>query len=373
MRFIITEQIAEGMQLSKNIYDTNFKLLLRAGNTLTPRYIQKIKELGYQGIYINDELSKDVVIDDIIFDDLRVEALSKVRDTCFHAYHYSKNNNKHAQEVDKYYNDILDLTNKLIANIKAQSLDQVNLLDLKIFDDYIISHNVNVGVLSLYLGNALGLSSVELQRLGIAALLHDVGKMFLDPKILNKTTKLTEQERKLITMHSTYSYHYVKESYHIHPSTYLGILYHHEKLNGTGYPKNKKEADIPLFSKIISICDVYDALTSNRPNRPPLLPSEAIEFLMANCGSSFDLEIVRVFMKKIAPYPKGIEVELSNKEQGIVVENTSDYSLRPAIRIFKNSDGNYFDPKTIHLSNDPNYRNVTIVQVLHGNNHVHPL
>ena len=366
MRFITTDQISEGMLLSKNIYDTNLKLLLRAGNTLSSRYIEKIKELGYQGIYINDDLSHDIEIQDIIFDDLRVEALAKVRDTCFHAYHYSKNNSKHAQEVDKHYNEIMELSNKLIVNIKAQSTEQVNLLDLKIFEDYVVSHNVNVGVLSLYLGNALGLSSVELQRLGVAGLLHDVGKMFLDPKILNKPTKLTDQEHKLINMHSTYSYHYIKESFHIHPSTYLGILYHHERIDGTGYPKNKKGNDIPLYSKIISVCDVYDALTSNRPNRAPLLPSEAIEFLMANCGSSFDLDIVKVFMKKIAPYPKGIEVQLSNKEQGIIVENSKDLALRPAIRIFKDSSGNYFQPKTIYLSDDIHYRNVTIVEVLHG-------
>lgn len=366
MRFITTEQIVEGMQLSKNLYDTNLKLLLRAGNTLSIRFIEKIKELGYQGIYINDDLSRDIEIQDIVFDDLRIEALSLVRDTCYHAYHYSKNNNKHAQEVDKNYSAMMELSNKLITNIKLQSTEQINLLDLKIFEDYVVSHNVNVGILSLYLGNALGLSSVELQRLGVAGLLHDVGKMFLDPKILNKATRLTDEEHKIINMHSTYSYHYVKESYHIHPTTYLGILYHHEKLDGTGYPKGKSGNDIPLFSKIISICDVYDALTSNRPNRPPMLPSEAIEFLMANCGSSFDVDIVRIFMKKIAPYPKGIEVQLSNKEQGLVVENSMDLALRPTLRIYKDSQGNYFEPKMVSLSDDPHYRNVTIVGVLHG-------
>lgn len=366
MRFITTDQIEEGMYLAKNIYDSNLKLLLRAGNTLSMRYIDKIKDLGYQGIYINDTLSDDIDIQDIILDDLRIEALSLIKETCIHASLYAKNSSKHAMEVEKYYNAVTELTNKLITNIKAQSPEQINLLDLKIFEDYVVSHNVNVGVLSLYLGNAIGLSSVELQRLGIAALFHDIGKMFIDPKILNKTTRLTAEEFKAVTMHSTYSYQYVKESYHIHPTTYLGILYHHEKLDGTGYPKNKQGNDIPLFSKIIGVCDVFDALTSNRPNRPPMLPSEAIEYLMANCGTSFDVDVVKVFMKKIAPYPKGIEVVLSNKEQGIVIDNAKDVALRPTLRLFRDSAGNSFEPKNIRLSDDPLYRNVTIVEVIHG-------
>lgn len=370
MRFISTDQITEGMILSKNIYDSSFKLLLRANNRLTPRYIQRIQDLGYQGIYISDHLSEDIEIHDVIFDDLRVEAFLTVKDACFHAYHYSKNNNKFASGVDKHYQAIKDLTNKLIGDLKKRNIDKINLIDLKIFEDYVVSHNVNVGVLALYLGLNIGLSTIELQRLGIAALLHDVGKMFLDPKILNKTSKLTDAEYKLVNQHASFSYKYIKESYHIHTSTYLGILYHHEKIDGTGYPKGKKGKDIPLYSRIISICDVYDALTSNRPNRPPLLPSEAMEFMMANGNTSFDMELLKVFTRIVAPFPKGIEVELSNGERGLVIDSFKDLSLRPTLKIFKDSFKQPIEPKIIALSSDPNYRNVTVTEVLHTKQHV---
>ena len=94
------------MVLNKNIYDSSLKLLLRAGNTLTPRYIDRIQELGYQGIYISDTLSEDIEIKDVISDDLRVEAFETIKSTCLHAYHYSKNNKKFASGVDKHFQDI---------------------------------------------------------------------------------------------------------------------------------------------------------------------------------------------------------------------------------------------------------------------------
>lgn len=370
MRFISTDQITEGMVISKNIYDSSYKLLLHSGNTLTTRYIQRIRDLGYQGVYISDNLSDDIKIHDVVYDELRVEAFMTIKDACFHAYHYSKNNNKFASGVDKQFQDVKTLTNKLIADLVKQKVDRINLIDLKIFEDYIVSHNVNVGILSLFLGLSIGLSTVELQRLGIAALLHDVGKMFLDPKILNKAGKLTDAEYKLVNQHSSFSYKYIKESYHIHISTYLGVLYHHEKIDGTGYPKGKKGKDIPLFSRIISICDVYDALTSNRPNRPPLLPSEAMEFMMANGDTSFDMELLRVFVRIVAPFPKGIEVELSNGERGLVIDSAKDLSLRPTLKIFRDVDGNIIEPIIVQLSSDPHYRNVTITEVLHTKIHM---
>jgi HD-GYP domain-containing protein (c-di-GMP phosphodiesterase class II) len=369
MRFLSSDQLSEGMVTSKNIYDASLTLLLRSGNTLSQRYIQRINDLGYRGIYISDNLSEDIQIEDIVIDELRVEAFLAVKDTCYHAYHYAKNSNKYAEGVNKHFQNTFNVASKLIVDLKKRNIGRINLIDLKVFEDYIVSHNVNVGVLSLFLGIEIGLSTVELQRLGVAALLHDVGKMFLDPKILNKTGKLTEEEHKQINMHSSYSYRYAKECYHIHPSTYLGILYHHERIDGTGYPKGKSGKDIPLFSRIIAICDVYDALTSNRPNRPPLLPSEAIEYMMASGNSAFDMELLKVFTKKIAPFPKGVEVRLSNGETGIVTDNIDDLLLRPILRVFKDSEGHLIEPKMIHLSSDTNYRNVTIIEVLHTKLH----
>lgn len=367
MRFISIDQLKEGMVLAQNVYDPSLKLLLRAGNTLTSKHISRVLDFGYQGIYIDDDLSKDIEITDIVSDELRVAAFTTVKAACIHAYHYSKNSSKEASNVDKHFQATKTLTNKIIADMKKRDVEHVNLIDLKFFDDYIVSHNVNVGVLSLFLGKSIGLSSVELQRLGIAAFLHDVGKMFLDPRILNKVGKLSDEEHQQVNMHSSHSYRYIKECYHIHSSTYLGILYHHEKNDGTGYPKGLKGNNIPLYSRIISICDVYDALTSNRPNRPPLQPSEAFEYLMAAGESSFDVDLLYKFMDIIAPYPKGMKIKLSNGEKGIIVENKKHMVLRPTVRIIKSSEGKYIEPFDVELSEDPKYRNVIITDIYHAN------
>jgi len=138
-------------------------------------------------------------------------------------------------------------------------------------------------------------------------------------------------------------------------------LHHHERFDGGGYPLKKKGKDIMIYSQIIAVADVYDALTSKRPYRDPILPSEAYEYVMGNSGQAFNPEIVNVFIKKIAPYPVGVQVELSNGLTGIVFHNHENAMMRPLIKLIPlpgQAKENYLD------LNKADFHNITIQKVL---------
>ena len=213
-----------------------------------------------------------------------------------------------------------------------------NLMDLKVYDEYTFYHSVNVAVLSIIVATELGLSKEELIKLGISGLLHDIGKVFVKKEILNKKGKLSESEFREIKEHPVNGFNYLKKSCQIPLKSYVGVLQHHEKYDGTGYPYGLKGREISLFGRILTIADIYDALISDRPYRQGILPSEAMEYIMGGGGTYFDPEISTVFVKKLALYPVGTCVELSNGMIGIVCQNYEGYSIRPDIKVFQNKD-----------------------------------
>ena len=132
---------------------------------------------------------------------------------------------------------------------------------------------------------------------------------------------------------------------------------HHEWYNGEGYPTGKSGKDIPLYARIIKVTDGYDAMISKRPGREQLSPADAIEYMMAMAGSEFDPELVNIFLRRMAVYPIGCEVELSNGQHGIVAKNFRDFALRPLVRIVETGE-------MLNLRDDPEGRSVTIGRMI---------
>jgi HD-GYP domain-containing protein (c-di-GMP phosphodiesterase class II) len=360
MRFVPVSGLMEGMSVGKSLYDLNHKLLLAKGNVVTRTYIERIHLLGYQGIYIDDELSKEIEVKDVIRDELRMKAIQSIKDAFIYTDLSSKGGQKLVQQK-------MDITKMLITNIVEEIIENrdtmVNLIDLKFFDDYTFFHSVNVAVLSVLVGVELGLSREMLFNLGLAGILHDIGKIFIDKDILNKPSKLTAEEYAIMKKHSEYGYNYLKETYEIPSSAYVAVLQHHEQFDGLGYPAGKTKEEISLLGRIICVADVYDALTSNRPYRSQLLPSEAMEYIMANGGIMFDVNLTKIFARKVAPFPIGTYVRLSNGFLGIVTENFEDACMRPRVKVILDEQGKRVLPRIVDLKNDRNLRNVTITGV----------
>lgn len=358
MRFIPLNCIEEGMILGRKILGKNGELMLNNGSVIQTSYIEKLKDLGYIGIYIEDNLSSDIQISEVISQTLRFKTIQTIKDT-FTMLESGKSLSQ--KNIDSIYSLINNITENVISNKTLQ----INLIDLKVFDDYTYYHSVNVGVLSIIIGASLNLNKKRLCNLGLASMLHDIGKVFISKEILNKPDKLSDDEFEIIKTHPLKGYEYLKKFFDIPISSYNGVLQHHERFDGLGYPTGIKGNSISLFGKIIAVADVYDALTSKRPYREALDPSEAMEYIMSGYGSLFDPDIVTAFIQKVAPYPIGTCVSLSNGMVGLVIENYSDCCLRPMVKIFKH-DNVDVQPYFIDLKRDMSTLNITVTGISDG-------
>ena len=355
MRFVPTYCLREGMILGDNLYNNYGDLMLTKGTYLTQEYVRAIERLQYNGVYIEDDISKDIQIINIINDSVRAQTVKGIKDIFIHC---EKGSPKVKTDIKAAKLQIEKIVDEIFSNKHLM----VNMIDMKVFDDYTYYHSVNVAVLSIVLGVAMDMDRDELCHLGFAALLHDIGKVFINKDILNKGGKLTPSEFEEIKTHSLLGCNHIKKGYGVSNSSYMGILDHHEKYEGGGYPNNLKGDKISRYGRIIAVADVYDALTSDRPYRKALLPSDAMEYIMASTMSQFDPKIVEAFVRKIAPYPIGTCVRLSNGLTGIVVENYEDLCMRPRIRIFM-EQGEEVEPYEIELA-DYQSLNITVVEVV---------
>ncbi|MDR2884991.1 MAG: HD-GYP domain-containing protein [Deferribacteraceae bacterium] len=243
-----------------------------------------------------------------------------------------------------------DMMSELVSNCIKSPDAFVNMTRLKDLDNYTFTHSVNVSVLSIALGRRLGVSADEMANLGLAGLLHDVGKMMISDEIINKPGKLNEDELKIIRMHPTYGYDYLKEHSKVTDDVLFAVRHHHEKSDGSGYPDGLTEKDIPKFAKIISIADVYDAITSERSYKKGLVPSDALRIIFSWSGKHFNNTLVKFFVNIMGIYPVGTLVVLDTKELAVIFEPNKNEPMRPRILIISDSNMDLIQPTFFDLS-----------------------
>lgn len=211
------------------------------------------------------------------------------------------------------------------------------------YDDYTYSHSVNVALLSLCLGKKIGLSRGSLYRLGVAGLVHDLGKVEVPKEILNKPGKLTADEFKEIEKHPAKSVGQIlkiEAERDLKIKLFLPPLEHHMKYDLSGYPKIRRSQTLSLFGRIIAIADVYDALTSPRTYRPiAFSPEKVLGYMLQGSGRDFDPILLKVFINMVGAYPVGTLVELDTGEKGLVLPSTGQENKgRPKVVLLV-SDG----------------------------------
>ncbi|MBE6072296.1 MAG: HD-GYP domain-containing protein [Clostridium butyricum] len=346
MRLIPIECVKENSILGKNIYGYDGRVLLKSGCILTKSLIDKVKDLHIFSLYIIDEYSS-IEIEDVIKPELRQKAISIIKETftdierVANVHKFEKKLYKDYTKKEQLYFDSIDiLAEELISEILNSKDVLLSLVDIKNMDNYTYAHCVNVAVISLVLGISLNLSKRNLKYLCIGALLHDIGKSFVPKDILQKPSKLTDDEFEIIKQHPRNGYEFLNKTYNFSSHIKLIILQHHERFDGLGYPNQLHGHEITLLARIVSVADVYDALTSDRPYKRALCPSDAVEYLMSNAGTIFDFDVVNIFSKVIIPYPAGTIVSLSNGDIGIVKETLPNFPLRPIIEIIKSNNEN---------------------------------
>ena len=345
MRYMPMARVQTGMALGQDIYDGEGKLLLGRHLILEDASLEELLRLGFTGIYIDDEFSEDLTIAQVVRPEFKRDALEIVHSLFLEHKNYS-------MEQDNIQQVVMDVLGDVMGNSDLMC----NMLDIKTYDDYVYFHSVNVAVLSTMIGTACDMNQEELDILTTAALLHDVGKRFVEEDVLNVKRALTEEERIMIVQHPKLGYEFLKDNFDFTPEVYESVLQHHEWYNGCGYPLRRSGSEIPIYARIIKIADVYDALTSKLPYHEALPPSEAVEYIMANAGAEFDPDLVDVFIRKIAMYPAGCEVSLSDGRTAVVMENNEEYILRPKVKVIPTGE-------IKKIKKDDGARNLTILEL----------
>lgn len=299
------------MILAHPLFDIKGNILINSNVALTARMINCLKERGFKGVYIFDEISKGITTLNNVSTKTRITALQALQ--------------------TKNLDDCMFISHALVEDLKNTGKIYTTLNLVQEFDSSTYLHSLNVAVYAGTFGIIYGLTPERIEHLVAAALLHDIGKSQIPIEVLNKPGKLTEDERELINLHPEYGYEMLKESDTIPSVVRVSVLEHHENEDGSGYPNGYDEKKIYLFAKIIHICDVYEAMISKRSYKGKLNPSDVIEYMSGQAGRMFNKDLLEIFVKNLIPYPEGMLVSLSTGESAVIKKNNKDFPTRPIV------------------------------------------
>jgi putative nucleotidyltransferase with HDIG domain len=230
------------------------------------------------------------------------------------------------------------LVNEMIDNILVRPHAMVWLTHLKNRDEYTLTHSINVCILALTFGRHMQLPREQLEILGLGALLHDIGKLRVPPEILNKPDKLTREEFEIMKKHPVEGYDILREDLLMLPEILDIVLHHHERISGQGYPEGMPGDRISLLTKMTSIVDVFDAITSDRCYHDGMSPYVALQNIYRWTDNAFDKNLVEGFMGCMGLYPVGSVVELNQGQIAIVIATTPKTKLRPMLLMLTDKD-----------------------------------
>jgi putative nucleotidyltransferase with HDIG domain len=230
--------------------------------------------------------------------------------------------------------DVLPLVDEINASVTRNIGTLIGLARLKTADDYTYMHSIAVCALMIAVGRECGLSAEDTKQAGLAGLLHDIGKMAVPKVILQKPGKLTPEEYITVKSHPSAGYEMLRSGKNVCKMALDVVLHHHEKVDGTGYPDQLVGKEISLPGKMAAVCDVYDAITSNRPYKHGWEPGESLRRMAEWNNSHFDNHVFHAFVKIIGIYPVGSLVRMKSGKLGVVIDHNPTLLLQPTVKLF---------------------------------------
>lgn len=385
VRYIKIAEAKEGMKIAEPIFNEDGSLeLLSAGSVLNDRYINLIVRAGVDEIKIYeasdeppvtqvpnsaslqantvekaaqmtgeefdirafkteleemDEEDYGPVIKSVCNANMEIHVLTGEGNIPFDKKHEEMiTKTKEVFEHLKTANDIdLDLIKGEIVNALPDMIRNNDVLmrlrQLEETDDYTFQHSIRVSMLATMIGKWLGYAEKQLIELAEAALLFDIGKMKIPGFIMNKPETVTEDEYEVLKRHAQFGYRVLMMTQGVTSNIKYSALQHHERMDGSGYPLRLRSGQIHEYAKIIMICDIFDAMTHDRPYKKKISPFKAAEYIAWQSGSSLDYKIAYVFLSNLAEYFVGKDVRLSNKQTGTIVYVDVNFPTRPLVKV----------------------------------------
>lgn len=332
MKYVRIDKIPVGTVLAKDIVTDENQLLVRNGTTLTDSLLGKLKERNYGYLYIKDEFTDGIIIDEIIPQSLKTSTITSLK----------------KMDVES----TIENGKKIVDNILSYDDISTENYDSNIDTHEIYAHSILVAELSVAFGKIIGLEPAKLNDLAAAALLHDIGKLCTNEEEIEKLgvdqllkrlgLKCSMKEYDEI-MHSFIGYSILNKNVTVSATIKQAVLMHHERADGKGllhFPNEK----IGIYGKIIHICDVFSRLITNSYSIKVNNTSEVIEYLRDNAGTMFDEQLVKIFINRMPIYPPGMVVGLSNGLSATVYKNNKEFPTRPIVVL---DDGTKVDLKQL--------------------------
>ncbi len=360
---IPVKKLKAGMIVSQSIYNKKGASYLVKGQPLTLQYIQRLKKIGIPAISVTSTNPNFKLMppSDIVQETTRANAIQRV----FDAFQDVENSGQLNVDTMQAVSD------NILLDVIQRRENLVQLTDIRLHDTYTFAHSVNVAILSAMLGLLCHYTKQDLALLTLGALLHDLGKIKVSSKILNKTSRLNNEEFSIIQNHPMEGARRIRQMGAILPSPSLLAsiaAQHHEHIDGKGYPQHLTGDQIHRFSKIVAIADVYDALTSQRPYKKAYTPSITHNIMVNVNKGQFDMELLKLFFNNVAIYPVGTLIK-TIYGFGIVTKCEFGKTETPSVCIFANTEGKILpNPIRMDLSEDvPNAIEMEIsgIELLH--------
>ncbi len=365
------DDVRPGMLVGIGLRNREGRLVLGPGVALTPEYVGRLRQLGYSAVWIDDADTRDIPHEEMLSDQTRVATTVAIQDTFAATLHAA--GGRRAVSVDEVRSTLESRRFQqsfqdggAVERLSGQ-VDQVvgevlngavltGLGSLRTHSTYVFHHCLDVAATAAVIGRLLGYDRPTLKKLAVGCILHDIGTIFLDGELAERPDPLTPAEHRRVADHPVLGYLFVRDSLGLGAQAAHVAYQHHERQDGTGYPRGLKGSNritqgseihmpgrIMALGEIAAIADFHDACSSERPDRPRLAPDEAWQVVRGAAGDHLNRELVELFLSVLPPYPLGTQVLVTTgrwrDHSGVVARVNQGALDRPMIRVLADAAG----------------------------------
>lgn len=340
IKYMPTEMLEPGMLVAKEIRDARQWLLLRSGLRLTASQITLLHQKEVAGIYIGFEEKPEFRPTSV--PEVQCQAALQKALQEFHKQYT-------ASHIGIEHSLFQQAAEVLTAQVLQNMVVLTTALEMSQWSKTLFQHSVNTAMLALFVAQRLGLNDTECQNMALGMFFHDYGNLKLPKDVFEKPASVSEEERDIMRKHVVLGYDYLTRFGILETEAAEIVLYHHERLNGTGYPKGLAHNELSFEVRIAAVIEVFDALISPGIWGRPIPPEQAIRQILQQAGTLYDSDVACNLVPFVPIYPVGHSIMLNTGECGMVAESILGNTMRPTVRIYYSAEGRRVPPYEVDL------------------------